>query len=223
MAGSIIWTLGQNEGKIAEENNRKRLKTELFKKCMEKTYILPDAPDISAEPAPSTLQRTQPTYDEAAFKITKPLANKALPVRQEFVDKWTSSGVPAALQDQFRAKLYAHNAKLNIDGKVWPSTTNAKRPATQAPEGADATEVQPPADGPKSIEDVMKLHNNQAEKKDDADGVLTHIVAKDGSYYIFANKDGVASVEAPLLVYSGEYMVGQAYEAAIKDGAALFE
>ena len=195
MAGSIIWTLGQNEGKTAEENNMKRIKTELLKKCTEKTYILPDAPDIAAEVGPSTRHRMQPTYDEAAFKITKPLANKALPVRQEFVDKWTSSGVPAALQDQFRAKLYAHNAKLNTDGKAWSSTTNAKRPATQAPEGADATEVQPPADGPKSIEDVMKLHGNQAEQKDDADGVLTHIVAKDGSYYIFANKDGVASVD----------------------------
>ena len=32
MAGSIIWTLGQNEGKTAEENNMKRIKTELLKK-----------------------------------------------------------------------------------------------------------------------------------------------------------------------------------------------
>ena len=190
---------------------------------MEKTYVLPDAPDIAAEPTPSTRHRMQPTYDEAAFKITKPLANKALPVRQEFVDKWTSSGVPVALQDRFRAQLHAHNAKLNPDGKAWANSTAAKRSATQAPEGADAVEVQPPADGPKSIEDVMKLHNNQAEQKDDADGVLTHIVAKDGSYYIFANKDGVASVEAPLLAYSGDYMVGQAYEAAVKYGSDLSE
>ena len=72
MAGSIIWTLGQNEGKTAEESNMKRLKTELLKKCMEKTYILPDAPDIAAEPTPSTRHRMQPTYDEAAFKITAP-------------------------------------------------------------------------------------------------------------------------------------------------------
>ena len=144
-------------------------------------------------------------------------------MRQEYVDTRTHSGVPVALQDQFRAQLHAHNAKLNPDGKAWANSTVAKRPATQAPEGADAVEVQPPADGPKSIEDVMKLHNNQAEQKDDADGVLTHIVAKDGSYYIFANKDGVASQEDPLLTYSGEYMVGQAYEAAIKDGADLFE
>ena len=61
MAGSIIWTLGQNEGKTAEESNMKRLKTELLKKCTEKTNVLPDAPDIAAEPAPSTLQRKQPT------------------------------------------------------------------------------------------------------------------------------------------------------------------
>ena len=127
------------------------------------------------------------------------------------------------MQDQFRAKLYAHNARLNTDGKAWSSTTNAKRPATQAPEGADATEVQPPADGPKSIEDVMKLHNNQAEKKDDADGVLTHIVATDGSYYIFANKDGVASADGPLRAHTGEYVVGQSYGATVKDGADLFE
>ena len=32
MAGSIIWTLGQNEGKTAEENNMKRIKTELLNK-----------------------------------------------------------------------------------------------------------------------------------------------------------------------------------------------
>ena len=125
------------------------------------------------------MQRTQPTYDEGTFRITKPLANKSLPVRQEFVDKWTNSGVPVALQDQFRAKLHAHNSKLNPDGKAWAD--NTKRPATQAPEGADATEVQPPADGPKSIEDVMKLHDNKAERKDDADGVFSHIVATEGS------------------------------------------
>ena len=114
------------------------------------------------------------------------------------------------MQDQFRAKLHAHNAKLNPDGKAWANSTVAKRPATQAPEGADAVEVQPPADGPKSIEDVMKLHDNKAERKDDADGVFTHIVATDGSYYTFANKDRVAGLEVPLLTYSGEYVVGQA-------------
>ena len=69
----------------------------------------------------------------------------------------------------------------------------------------------------------MKLHNNQAEQKDDADGVLTHIVAQDGSYYIFANKDGTFSKDDPLSTYSGEYVVGPAYDAAIKDGADLFE
>ena len=30
MAGTLIWTLGQNEGKIAEENNMKRIKLELL-------------------------------------------------------------------------------------------------------------------------------------------------------------------------------------------------
>ena len=69
----------------------------------------------------------------------------------------------------------------------------------------------------------MKLHDNQAERKDDADGALTHIVAADGSYYIFANKDGVAGLEVPLLSYAGDYMVGVAYDACVKDGADLFE
>ena len=183
---------------------------------------MPDAPNLVAEPT-STLQRMQPTYDEGSFKITKPLANKSLPVRQEYVDKWMHPGVPVALQDQFKARVHAHNAKLNPEGKAWSATTTTKRPAAQPAEGADATEVQPPADGPKSIEDVMKLHDNKAERKDDADGVFTHIVATDGSYYIFANKDGVAGLEVPLLTYAGDYMVGVAYDASIKDGADLFE
>ena len=219
--GSLLWAFPAAHLKLIEDFLRRRAYADLLNKCESKAYLLANAPDISnTEYLGDARVRIQPTYDESRFKVTKPLADQTLPIRQDTYQKWLSSNIPVFLQDEFKAACIKHNAKHNASGKTWSPA--AKRSAASSAEGSEAAQAAPDSSTPQSIDELKKKHGDENVQVKTW-GAWTHIAATDGSYYLLANEDDVADANKPLGSFIGEYLIGNSYESAIKDGGELFE
>ncbi len=74
------------------------------------------------------------------------------------------------------------------------------------------------------MDEITKFHGEGTiQTKKSNDGIWTHITASDGSYYLLANDDEVADSNTTLQSFSGEYLIGNSYDSALKDVAELFE
>ena len=220
MVGSLYW-LGDSGRKLAISKYIEKLVLNTMKvKCMSKEYLIDGAPDISAASAPAaTTRRVAPTYDEATFKISKPMADKSLPLRKSWVDKWTGTDVPENFRDLFKAAAVTHNAKYNKNGVPYAGEV-MKRKAEEQPKEANAVMLKPEADDPTTIEQVEEAHGAVKSKAMEANPLSKLLCADDGTMFLQTGaEDEVFLAEEPLHTFSGEFYIGPDFEKQKKSGS----
>ena len=220
MCGTVVWTYTKGEGKNVEDFLIHRISAKLRSKCEEKKYHLPGAPDLSVTISAKSVF-VKPTYNEKDFVISKPLADNTLPLLNSVVLKWMCSNVPVSIQDKFKAEIVTHNVSFNKSGRNYEPVATGKRPAPDSAVGDEAVELRQPADGPKTVDEISKLHTTLLEKAFEAENVK-FLSSTEGDLYVVVLEDGVFSRMKPLAFLPGEYLVGQQVESAINEGSDLF-
>jgi len=88
-------------------------------------------------------------------------------------------------------------------------------------EGSDAVEVRPTDQDPKSIDEITKLHVKICEKAFASDNVK-FITSSTGDVYVVVLEDTVFPCSKPVVCLTGEYLVGQQFDAATNEGCDVF-
>lgn len=211
---SIVWSSTASDNKAIEGFVDKRLRSFIRTQCTKGVYKIPGAPDITNTSVNQPVG-TSPSYNEAAFKLTKPMADQTLPLRKDFVDKWLAPGVPEALKDEFRSVLLKHDTEFNKSGVAFSGDT-IKRKATESAPGENSVLLAPAQGCPQSRADVQAQHGDIRMKEFDGWNLL---VAQDGTIFAecLGSVQGVLASE-PLAMVSGEWVVGAEFEKSKKQG-----
>ena len=219
MVASFIWN-GDTADKKAKENYIvKAIHNTIKTKCKSKEYTIPGAPDL-AESSSGVKATKAPTYDERSFKLAKPMADKSLPFRKTFVDKWENSDVPVRFKDMFKAIALQHNTQYNTSGIPWAGETT-KRKAEDDAKGAGAKTMEPAEGDPKSISDIEQKHGSVKTKELENNRKSQLVVAKDGTIFLqTGDEPELFLCENALHAYTGEFLVGKTYEKSMKDGGS---
>jgi hypothetical protein len=128
---------------------------------------------------------------------------------------------PGVHPRQFKAEIVTHNVSFNKSGRNYEPVATGKRPAPDSAVGDEAVELRQPADGPKIVDEISKLHTTLLEKAFEAENVK-FLSSTEGDLYVVVLEDGVFSRMKPLAFLPGEYLVGQQVESAINEGSDLF-
>ena len=218
MVASFIWN-GTTVSKKATENFiNKTIRNNIKSKCRAKEYIIQGAPDIS-ESSSGVSVRVAPTYDEKSFQLTKPMADKSLPLRKTFVDKWHGTDIPRKFKDLFDATMVKHDAKYNKSGIPFAGEVS-KRKAEDAAVGDGAKTLTPEPDAPRTRDQVEEKHGSVKVKFLQHNPKSQLLVADDGAIYVeTGDEDELLLAENALHTYAGEYHTGKEFEKKSKDGA----
>ena len=214
---SLVWAQLSADNKAIENYVEKKVMAHLKTQCTSKAYSITGAPDLEgAALHVAGSSRTSPSYNEANFKLTKPMADHTLPLRKTVVDKWLAPGVPSSLKDEFRAMVTKHDSEFNNSGIAWVGDQDAKRKATDELAGANATTLAPHDGCPKSRAEIQTKYGDIKMKQMTGWNLL---VTDNGT--IFA--EGLTSVQAVLAsesvaMASGEWVVAGEYDKCKKQG-----
>ena len=214
---SFVWANPAADNKAIENFIEKLVMSHLKTQCTSKAYCITGAPDLAgAASGVAAGSRTSPTYNEGTFKLTKPMADRTLPVRKSLIDKWLAPGVPSSLKDEFRAVVTKHDSEFNASGIAWVGDQDTKRKATDELAGANATTLAPHDGCPKNRAEIQTKYGDIKLKQMTGWNLL---VTDDGT--IFA--EGLTSVQAVLAsesvaMASGEWVVAGEYDKCKKSG-----
>ena len=218
MVASFLWHGSTADKKAMENYITKTIRNKLKSKCKAKEFTIPGAPDIS-DASSGVQARSPPTYDEKHFNLTKPMADKSLPCRKTFVDKWSGSDVPEKFKDLFKAMLIKHDSTHNKSSIPYAGDV-AKRKAEGNAGGDGAKTLTPEADAPKTQADVEKLHGTVKTKFLTQNPKTQLMVAEDGAIYVqTGDEPELLLAENSLHTYAGEYFIGKDFEKKKKDGS----
>ena len=221
MVASFLWHGNTADKKAMENYITKTIRNKLKAKCKGKEFTIQGAPDIS-EPSSGVQVRVPPTYDEKHFTLTKPMADKSLPCRKTFVDKWAGNDVPQKFKDLFKAMLIKHDSKHNKSSIPYAGEVS-KRKAEGSDGGEGAKTLTPEADAPKTQADVEKLHGAVKTKFLQQNPKTQLLVADDGAIFVQTGDElELLLAENPLHTYAGEYFIGKDFEKKAKDGVQMF-
>ena len=214
---SFVWANPSADNKAIENFIDKLVMSHLKTQCTSKAFCITGAPDLAgAASGVAAGSRTSPTYNEGTFKLTKPMADRTLPVRKSLIDKWLAPGVPSSLKDEFRAIVTKHDSEFNASGIAWVGDQDTKRKATDELAGANATTLAPHDGCPKNRAEIQTKYGDIKLKQMTGWNLL---VTDDGT--IFA--EGLTSVQAVLAsesvaMASGEWVVAGEYDKCKKSG-----
>lgn len=184
---------------------------------MAKEFTIARAPDIS-EDRSGVQARVAPTYDENAFTLTKPMADKTLPLRKTLVDKLCCDGVPEKFKDLFKAMVIKHDAKYNKGGIPYAGEVSKRKAETEAV-GEGAKTLTPDADGPKTLQEVESAHGATKTKFLQHNPKAQLLVAEDGAIYVqTGDEPEILLAENALHTYAGEYFIGKDFDKKKNDG-----
>ena len=217
MVASFIWNGDAGDKKAKEGYMTKTIRNNIKIKCKKKEYTIEGAPDIS-ESSSSVPVSQPPTYDERLFTLTKPMADKSLPLRKTFVDKWSGNDVPMRFKDCFKALVAKHDDKYNKAGIAWAGETSKRKAADEA-KGEGAKTIVPEEGGPKSVSDIEAKHGSVKTKALDKNPKSQLHVAADGAIFLQTGDEAeLFLAEHALHTYAGEFFTGKQYEKGLKDG-----
>ena len=218
MVASLLWHGSTADKKAMESYLTKTIRNKLKSKCKAKEFTIPGAPDIS-DSSSGVEVKVAPAYNEKNFILTKPMADKSLPLRKTFVDKWSGSDVPQKFKDLFKALLIKHDAKYNKCGIPFAGDVVKRKPEGKA-SGDGAKTLTPEANAPKTLTDVEKLHGAVKSKFLQHNPKTQLMVAEDGAIYVqTGDEPELLLAENPLHTYAGEYFIGKDCEKKKKEGS----
>jgi len=93
------WKAAMAGANIAAYNVNTSLEEHIIRMSKDGTYIVPGVRSLGAEPKPN--ETTRPSLAEEKFVVCAPRANESLPLRQTFLDEWSSAKARFALRDTF--------------------------------------------------------------------------------------------------------------------------
>ncbi len=221
MVASFLWLGDSGRKQSMNKHLEKVVINSLKSKCMAKEYSIEGAPDISTTSTSVVPTKMAPTYDENTFKITKPMADKSLPLRKSFVDKWSASDVPENFRDFCKAASIRHNAKYNKSAIPY-SGEAGKRKAEEDAQGASVPVLKPGEGDATTIEAIEKEHGATKSKALEANPKSKLLCADDGTLFLqTGDEDELFLAEDALHTFSGEFFIGKDLEKQKKEGPML--